>query len=715
LGFFSRKPKGDSLIDEKSKDLIKEARARHKAASQAEDEQRQLELDDLRFCDPANQWPEDVKGQRSAEGRACLSVDRLNPFVHQLVNDFRQNRPQPNVNPVGDGADKETAEVLQGMIRHIAYLSNGDVALDTAYESMARCGRGYFRVVTEYSDPETFEQDITIKRIPNPHLVYLDPAFTEPDGSDAEWGFVGSYLSKDVYKSEYPKSRMAGLEDSEWKSIGDTAPEWAQEDGCYVVEYFRKVRRSVTVYLLADGTTTTEKPEAFEDSRTSYKIEVQWFKLNAIEVLEETIWPGKYIPIVPMLGSELNVDGKRTWSGLIRSAKDAQRAFNYWKSAQAEVIALAPKAPWVGPRGAFGSGAQRAMWSASNKRPVAFLEFEAYDDQQRPIPMPQRQVIEPPIMAITQAMVGAVDDLKATTGMYDASLGNRESGQSGVAIRQLQRQGQTGNFHYTDNAARSVRHLGRILVDLIPKVYDTQRVVRIVKPDESTDLVTVNGPSGVKDKKTGVEKIYDLKTGVYDVTVSVGPGYQTKRQENLALLESLMQGPLGNVLTTVAPDLVASELDFSIAPKLVERLKKTLPPQFQEAEDGAPQVPPQVQQQMQTLMQQHEQLTQALQAAQDQLEDLEAGNAAKIRAEEIKAETDIKVAEIRAQAEIVKAQLSAQVPGAEQNSQELLMQLSDLQELVLAMHERMTNPEPAMTAGEEQPDTAGLEAGMEQQ
>lgn len=703
MGIFSRKKSISSYVEEGHGDLLGEARARFQAAAEADEPQRQLELDDLRFCDPDGQWPADLRSQRDSEGRPCLAVDRLGPFVHQIVNEQRQNRPQPSVNPVGDGADKDTAEIFQGMIRHIAYQSNGDTAIDTAFESQVRCGRGYFRVLTDYCTPDSFDQEIQISRVPNPHLVYMDPAATEPDGADAEYAFVSSYVPSATYRAEYPKSKMAGLDDGEWTSIGDTAPEWVQRDasGVMVTEYFRRVRKSVTICRLSDGSTCKrdEVPEGAEivDTRQSMAVEVQWFKLNAIEILDQTVWPGKHIPIVPVYGTELNVDGKRTWAGLIRSAKDAQRAFNYWKSAQAETIALAPRAPWVGPKGFMGN--MRQIWANANKRPLAVLEYEAYDSQQRPMPPPQRNMVEPPIQAITGAMIGAIDDLKATTGMYDANLGNRESAQSGVAIRQLQRQGQAGSFHYSDNLARSIRHLGRILIDLVPKVYDTQRVVRIIKPDESTDLVTINGPSGEVDKKTGLQKIYDLQVGTYDVTVSVGPGYQTKRQENLALLESLMQGPMGQLLTGTAPDLIASMMDFQIAPQLVERLKKTLPPALQDKPEGAPGqgLPPELMQQIQQKEQQSgqmiEQLTQKVHQLADQLESKQAETDAAMAKAQLDAQTKLEIARLDSETKLLLAREQMLAQGADQALQAKIAQLEqehqDLQELALHMHGAM--------------------------
>ena len=686
--------------------LLDEAKERHHAATEAETDQRELEVSDLRFCDPVQQWDEDVRSQRSADGRPCLSVDRLSTFVHQVVNETRQQRPQPQVNPIGDGADKDTAEILQGMIRHITYMSNGDTAIDRAYESMVRCGRGFFRVLTEYTDPESFDQEIVIKSVPSLHMVAVDPSFTEPDGSDMEWAFIGSYIPSNVYRQEYPKSKMASLDDGVWASIGDEAPDWVQKDGagCLVVEYFRKIRKATTICRLKSGKVVKKadlkEGQEVEDERESIAVEVQWFKLNALEVLDETVWPGKYIPIIPVLGTELIIEGKRTWSGLIRNAKDAQRAYNYWKSAQAETIALAPRSPWVGPKGFMGN--MRNLWQTANKKPVAALEYEVIDQDGKPLPAPSRTFAEPPISAITQAMVGAVDDLKASTGMFDASLGNREANQSGIAIRSLQQQGQTGNFHLQDNLSRSVRFLGRILIDLVPNIYSEKRTTRIIRPDDTADVVTVNGPSGVRDKKTGMEKVYDITTGTYDVAVSVGPSYQTKRQENLAFLESLMKGPMGQLLTAKAPDLVVAMTDFAVTPQLTQRLKDSLPPgtiQDEGSEGDAPQIPPQAKQMMDQMSQQNGALTQQLHAALDQLESAKEKADQEMAQKILDAETRIKVAEITANAQIAIAEMKVNpVKGEAEGDAQLAdaavhaQKLEELEQLVLSMHEALTAP-----------------------
>lgn len=619
-------------------DIVEEARDLFEACQEAYADQFQASLDDINFCRPGGQWPEDIRAERQADNRPCLEVDRLTPFIHQIVNDFRQSRPQAQVNPIGDGADKATAEYEQGMIRHIMYNGNGEVAIDTAFESMVRCGMGYFRILTEYIDDKSFDQEVVLKRIPNTFSVHLDPSFIEPDGSDACYAFVDTWVPADEYRVMYPDSTMASFDTATWDAIGTEAPEWAERDGAAVrvMEYFKKVRTPVKLYRLQDGRVVDTVPpgETPVSDRISIQEKVVWFKLNAVEVLDTTEWPGKYIPIFPMFGTEINADGRREWFGLVRTAKDPLRAFNYWKTNQAETIALAPKAPWVGPEGFMG--ASSALWRDSNRKNIPVLQYKHQTSQGQPLPPPSRQAIEPPIMAITQAMTGAVDDLKAVTGMYDASLGNREADQSGVAIKQLQRQGQSSNFHYQDNAARTIRHLGRALVDLIPKVYDTQRVVKIVKPDDTADMVVINGTNKDKD---GLQKMFDPNVGRYDVSISVGPSFQTRRQENLALMESMLNSPLGKMMATVAPDLLVSMMDFQIAPELQDRLKKTLPPQFQDNQDGQPQVPPQVQAQMQHMGQMVEALTQVVNEYKSKLVEKEA---------ELNAKKEIAVIQARA-------------------------------------------------------------------
>ena len=716
------------------KAFIEKALARFKVIADAEESQREQELDDLRFCDPMNQWPDNIRNRREAEGSPCLTVDRITPVVQQICNEQRQNRPSVKVSPVADGADRETAEIYQGIIRHIEYSSDADVAYDTALESTVRCGRGYFRVLTEYSDPETFEQDIVIRRIPNLHTVYMDPGCIMPDYSDAEDCFIVADLSGDQFADEYPNAKLSQEGNEVWKSLGDDTPDWVAGDGqaIRVAEYFWKERDHVVICELADGTTCREDalPEGADVKRRRDAMlpVIKWVKMTAVEILERTEWPGKWIPVIPVLGKELIIDGERIYAGVIRQSKDSQRLHNYMKSNQAQTIALAPKAPWVGPVGFMGS--RKTAWANANRNNPATLEYEVIMVNGQPMPEPHRDVQEPPITAITQAIAGTVDDIKATTGMFDASMGNREADQSGRAILALQNQGQTGNFHFQDNLSRAIRHLGRILVDLIPKIYDTQRVLRIVKEDGSAETVTVNGPqtdpktgAPVVDPETGVAKIYDLKSGKYDVTVSSGPSFQTKRQQSLAfLLEFTKSVPM---VGQVAPDLIASQSDSPISEELQKRLQMGLPPQFQKQQQGQSQLPPQVQAQMQQAQGMVQQLTQALHQAKDELEAAQAGNDTKVQIAAMQERTKLLLGVAQLQGQAAQAQLEQEISvlnaqadrthevnlQAQQGQQDLASQVID-QQHQQQMQQMAPSGSPA-GGSSDQPQDAGASAGKE--
>ena len=609
---------GNSVDDLK---LLTEIRKNVELDADATEEQRELELDDLRFCDPQTQWTDAERASREEDGRPVLTEDRLGPFLLQVCNEQRKNKPGVTVNPVDDGADVETAEVIQGLIRHIEYDSNADTAYDTAFESAVRVGRGFYRICTEYKDDDSFDQDIKIKRIPNVHNVFIDPAAQECDYSDAKWGGVKGWMSQRDYEAQYPNSKLANIGADSWKSIGDDAPEWMSKDGtaCLVVEYFYKVETPSKRYLLKSGKVVDKLPagETPKDTRDVLKTETKWVKCTALEVLERGEWPSKYIPLVPVLGKEVLVNGNRTYAGLVRAGKDPQKRHNYLLTSQVERIAFMPLATWLGAKGFMGKN--RRVWENAHKAQMAALEFEIVGDDGQGINMPKLITEEAPIRAVTEAMGGAEEGMKAVLGMYDPSLGNREGSQSGLAIGRLQQQSETGTFHFQDNLSRAIRYEGRILLDLIPVYYDTERIVRIIGEDGEQSMVRVNAPLQQDDVTPGetqaaIGKVFDLTTGKYDVTVSAGPSYQSKRAEDRALLLGMLQGPMGEKIANVAPDLVTSTLDSPIAGKLTDRLKKTLPPQIT---GDQPQIPPQVQQQMQQSQQMIEALTQELKAATD--------------------------------------------------------------------------------------------------
>ena len=595
--------------DNSKEELIRVARERFKLAEEASKDNRDLAVEDLEFF-KGDQWPVEIKNQRDAQHRPCLTINRIPQFVRQVTNDQRQNTPSNKVHPVDDKADKETAKILQGIYRHIENNSNASIARTTAFDGAVKKGWGFYRITTEYASSNSFNQEILIKQIPDDFAVYFDPHSTEIDGSDANWAFIGEDVPKNDFLAQYKDSELAGVED--WRSYGDQAAGWVTEDTVRIVEYFYKDYEDATILLLSDGSVLDksefeENKDAILKSGVTIKNErktkkeiIKWCKLNGVEVLEETTWLGKWIPIIPVYGEIIRINGKKTFQGIIRNAKDPQKMLNFWKSAETEAIALAPKAPFIGYEGQFEG--HESKWASANTHPHSYLEVKPTTIGGQVVPLPQRNSYEPPVQAITNASFQAADDLKATTGIYDSALGAQSREVSGIAIRGRQAQSQTSNYHYMDNQKHSMRHEGRQVVDLIPKIYDAEQAVRIIGEDDQQEIVWVNKMF----KRKGEEVQYNLDYGQYDVVCEQGPSYATKRQEaSETMLELSRNAPQ---IMGVAGDLVVKNLDVAGASEIAERLKKTLPPGTIDDPEKKP-LPPEVQQQLQQFDQMVEQLT----------------------------------------------------------------------------------------------------------
>lgn len=684
---------------EADKKLLETIRRHIELDNDATDVQRELELDDLRYCDPMTQWSDSDRAARESEGRPCLTEDRLGPFITQVCNEQRKNRPAVQVNPVDGGGDLDTAEVIQGLIRHIEYNSNADMAYDTAFESAVRVGRGFYRICTDYVDElESDEQEILIKMIEDPHMVFMDPAAVEPDFSDARWGGIKQWLSEEDYKVQFPGSKLANVGTDSWKSIGDDAPDWMNNDGsaCLVVEYFYKEETKKTV-------------ERNGKKRQITQTQVKWVKCSAVEILERGEFAARWIPIIPVLGKMVKQNGKRTWAGLVRPGKDPQKRFNYLLTAQVERVAFIPLSSWVAPKGAV---ANKRVWADAHKRQMAILEYEATVDGQ-PVDRPTFISPEAGIVAITKALEGAEQGLKGTLGMYDPSIGNRQGSESGVAIQRLQAQGETGNYHFQDNLARAQRHEGRIILDLLRSVYDTERVIRVIGEDGTQQTVKVNGPiqnEAEAHKKEAIGKIFDLTTGKYDVTISAGPSYQSKRQEDRAFLLGMVQNPaMGQVVAMKAPDLVAKTMDSPIARELAKRL---VPPEFAEKPEGGTQIPPQVQQQMQQSGQMIEQLTQTVHNLQDEIDGQKAKAEADLAKAQLDAQTKIQIAQMDNEAKILIAEAqiagNGMIPELQAKVDELNQQQEELAQLALYLHGAIGGAMPP-EAEEPAPETIPVE------
>ena len=609
----------------------------------AESTLRQHMLEDLEFR-ASEQWPNNVRTMREQDNRPCLTVNRMPTFIRQVTNNQRISRPAIEVSPTGDVADEAVAEVIQGVVRHIETKSDADVAYTTAGEHQCTMGRGYIRVVTDYIDDDSFslDQEIKIARVANPFSVYMDPNSQQPDGSDARYAFVVEDLPLTEYQNRYPDSALAGL--SGFTSTGNDEQEWMPEGNIRVAEYFyvEEVREAMVLLLLPDGSRVREKRSSLSGTeakdlpsgvtivaeRETTTRRVRWALINAVEILEgnEDLssgaeWPGKYLPLVPVTGDEININGVKDYRGIVRDAKDPQRMYNYWVSAQTEMIALAPRAPFIAAEGQMEGHEHK--WNTANIRNYPYLEYKPKTVSGQLAPPPQRQSWEPPIQAMTAAIMQSDQDLKATGGFNDASLGVRGPQESGKAIRSRQQQDEMANSHYLDNLARAVRQVGRIVVDLLPKIYDTARVMRINGLDEQVKNVMVfagaqNQPTGdqMEQIPPGVEGMYDVGVGRYDVTVSVGPSFQTRRQDAKDALTKFIQA-----YPAVFPqigDLLAENMDWPGSKKVAARLRKLLPPELQDAPNPE-NMPPEVQAKLQQLEQQLQQVTQAYEQAQQAL------------------------------------------------------------------------------------------------
>ena len=620
--------------EEPNKDLLETARSRMRIAIAAYSESREDELDDLRFAagSPDNQWqwPADVLATRgSVQGqtinaRPCLTINKLPQHIKQVTNDQRQNRPAGKVIPADDKADIEVAEIFDGIVRHIEYISDADVAYDTACENQVMYGEGYIRVLTEYCDENSFDQDIRIGRIRNSFSVYMDPTIQDPCGSDAQWCFITHEMLTEEFERQFPNANPISTLQSQ--GVGDQSmSQWVSDNTVRIAEYFYIEHKADTLNMYPGGATAfAGSPEAKQleamgmpvaKTRKVDRLTVKWCKINGYEVLEERDWAGKYIPVVRVVGNEFEVDGRLFVSGLVRNAKDAQRLYNYWVSQEAEMLALAPKAPFIGYGGQFEG--YESQWKTANVNNWPYLEVnpDATDGQGGALPLPQRA--QPPMASsgLLQAKAGASDDIKATTGQYDSSLGATSNERSGKAIMARERQTDTGTYHYVDNLARAVRYVTRQIVDLIPKIYDTQRIARIIGEDGETDSAKINPQQQEPVKKivdqSGIviEKIYNPSVGKYDVCVTTGPSYMTKRQEALEAMGNLLQG--NPDLWKVAGDLFVKNMDWPGAQEMAKRFAKTIDPKLlEDGEDPAIQA---ANQQIQAMGQEMEQMHTMLQ------------------------------------------------------------------------------------------------------
>jgi len=597
-------------------DTLSEEKEAFELAYEAESENRKVALESLRFARMGEQWPEKIKKERELEGRPILTINKMPSFIRQVVNDSRMNRPQIKVKGVDDKSDPATAQVLEGLIRNIEYVSKADVAYDTAVDNSCSLGWGYIRLAIEYEYDDSFDKGLRIKRVANPFSVYGDPFSTEADSSDWNQAHVVEYLEEDEFERKYK-----GADKVDWDAkYGQIEQPWRQDEEIMVCEAWRREVVQKTIVQLSDGHVLGEKEylaakDLFDamgitvvNSRQAQGYKITQRIMTGAEILEENEWAGQYIPIIPVYGEEINVEGKRYFRSLVHNAMDAQRMFNYWRTQATEMVALAPRVPFIGEEGAFDADPN---WETANTRSHPYLMFTKGKQ------MPQRQPLDggSSIGAMSEAMAAA-DDMKAIIGMYDASLGARSNETSGKAINARKMEGDVSTYHFIDNLSRAIRHVGCCLIDLIPKVYGPQKIIRVLGEDQKEKVVKLAGGQPQQPQQPdpngplpdGAERIYDLSVGRYDVAVSVGPGFTTKREEAAAQMTEFIRSypPAAPIIG----DILVKALDWPQADEIAERIKAMMPPQ---ANGG---MPPELQQMIEGGKKQIEQQGQQIQQMQ---------------------------------------------------------------------------------------------------
>lgn len=580
--------------DQDDEDFLLTARKRFNRCLMWESENRKNAIDDLLFKN-GDQWPANIRTDRTLQKRPCLTINKMKTFVHQIVNNVKQNMPGISITPVGDGSDKTTAQMLEGMIRQIERQSQARIAYLTGFDSAVSNGWGYWRLLTDYVSDKSFNQCIKVCQIRNPMRVYLDPDHQMPDGSDAKWGFISDLIPRDEFDQMYPDADPVPFDQG--ATGDDNVQDWSTLTHVRIAEYYCYVTEKRKLIALATGESVFEDElpedakkliraeggkELIRDEREVEAKRVLYTKITAHQVLEENEWPGAYIPIIKCIGDVVDIEGKPTMAGMIRDAKDPQRMKNYWATAKTELIALAPKAPFIVEEGQIEG--HEKQWQMANMRSYPYLEYKGVAIGGKQAPPPQRQPFAGPPAGVIEAEQSAEQDMMGTTGVrFDSTRSERIPDESGKALKELKFLGELGSYHYTANFMLSLEYTGKQFIDLIPKVYDVKQVVTILREDDTTENVTIEpnlqAPFQTRPNAMGkVEKLYNPSLGEYAVAITTGPNFQTKRQEARDGMTDYMRA-IGPDAARVVAGPIARNMDWPQADEVADRMDAMLPPQ----------------------------------------------------------------------------------------------------------------------------------------
>lgn len=563
------KPVDESVAAKKifdESEFLREARARFDMAQTAESRNREKMIESLRFyLGGLGQWPELTVSERKHAKKPIITINRMPGFVNRILGEIRRNKPSIKISPVDSTGDPAKAKIIEGILRHIQSRSNAKHAYNRAALFQVICGYGVIKIITEYAHDDTFDQNILIKRIKNPFTVYLDPDAEEETKSDGEWAFESETIKSEAFKKKYPDANYQGFEDN---FRGTELAAWYSESTIRIASYWCKKKEEKEIVLLENGIVLEVKPENLYAIANSFIVKkrkvlfdrVYNYKISGGDILEGAKeFPSRFIPLVPVYGEEINLEGETHYKGLVEDLKDPQRLYNYWRTTGVETLALQPKTPYKLTKKQIQG--YENMWNAANSATLPYILYNADPDSPG---SPQREQPPQTNIAFFQEAQICDGDMKAISGIYDASLGNKSNETSGVAIANRDKQSETTNFHYGDNLVTSIEQVGHIIVDMIPRVIDTEKMVRILGEDDKEQSVLVN--SG---------ELNSLTVGKYDIEVIVGPSYANARaeaSENMVNLITAMP-----VVGEAAADIVVGKMDWDGADLIAERIKLVLP------------------------------------------------------------------------------------------------------------------------------------------
>lgn len=606
--------------------IIMEAKKRWDRCSEWESPSRERFIDDLRFAngdsDNGYQWPNAIRRAREVDARPCLTMNLIRQHNLQISNQARKNKSAIKIVPQGNGATFDSAQIFANIVRRIENISSAQDIYTIARNFQVDAGIGYWRIVTRYASETSFDQDIYLEPVIDPLSVYMDPDMKEKDGSDANFCFVFDNVPLEIFNEQWPEYRNAIGQNA--LSVGSGDSDWISRDYVRVCEYFRKVgiddmlisfvyggvRKQILRSKLPKNMESILK-DPLTKTRPVQRQQIEWYLIAGNEVIDSTIWPGKYIPIVRVVGEETCIDGILDRKGHTRYMKDSQRMLNYNASSQVEYVALQTKTPYVASAQAIEE--YESMWNTANTANHSVLIYNAMDDSGNPIDRPQREVPPTASPAYQQGMETAFNQMMMTSGQWQNSMGMMGNERTGAAIQGRVAQAETAVFHFQDNYESALIFSGKILIDLIPKVYDTRRIIMIqAENDEDMEvLVDPTAQQAFEQQQAGIQKatlsIFNPNVGDYAIAPSVGPAVSSKRQETVDMFTLILtQAPQ---LVPLIGDLMLSSMDFDKANEAAQRIKRMVPPAA--LGTGPSAAEQQLQTQNQSLTQA---LTQALQA-----------------------------------------------------------------------------------------------------